>query len=225
MQETELYAPIKSFLERQGYEVKSEVQGCDIVACRPGDEPVIVEMKTGLTIALLMQGVNRQSISEVVYIAIPKGKGLRWKTTLRDGGKLCRRLGLGLLSVRSGKSPVVEAHFDPAPYRPRQIKARKTRLLREFERRKGDPNIGGQNGRPIVTAYRQDCLRIASSIAADGPQRPVVLKSSLDIAAAPAILQRDVYGWFERVERGIYDLAEPGKAALETYSDVVSSFD
>jgi hypothetical protein len=31
---------------------------------------------------------------------------------------------------------------------------------------------------------------------------------------APKILLRNVYGWFVRVERGLYTLSEPGRAAL-----------
>jgi hypothetical protein len=47
--ETELYEPVKAFLENQGYEVKAEVGSADIVACRGDDDPVIVELKTGFT--------------------------------------------------------------------------------------------------------------------------------------------------------------------------------
>ena len=36
MRETELYAPVKAFLEAQGYAVKSGLAGCDLVAVRPG---------------------------------------------------------------------------------------------------------------------------------------------------------------------------------------------
>jgi hypothetical protein len=39
--ETSLYAPVKRFLERLGFEVKGEICGCDLVALR-GDEPPIV---------------------------------------------------------------------------------------------------------------------------------------------------------------------------------------
>jgi hypothetical protein len=38
------------------------------------------------------------------------------------------------------------------------------------------------------------------------------LKSTLP--DAPKILLRNVYGWFVRVERGLYTLSEGGKAAL-----------
>ena len=32
--EVALYLPVKAFLERQGYVVRGEVRGCDLVACR-----------------------------------------------------------------------------------------------------------------------------------------------------------------------------------------------
>jgi len=42
--ETDLYAPVKQFLEDLGYEVKSEVHDCDVVAVRQDQaDPVIVE--------------------------------------------------------------------------------------------------------------------------------------------------------------------------------------
>ena len=102
MQETELYEPVKALLEGQGYEVKSEVQGCDVVAMRADEPPVIVELKTQLTMALLLQGVERLALSDTVYLAVPRGKGRRWLKTQKGAVKLCRRLGLGLIVVRLG---------------------------------------------------------------------------------------------------------------------------
>ena len=58
MKETDLYLPIKAFLEDQGYEVKAEVIDCDVVAVRNDEPPLIVELKKGLTIDLLLQGIN-----------------------------------------------------------------------------------------------------------------------------------------------------------------------
>ena len=43
--ESDLYAPVKALLEGQGYVVKGEVRGCDVVAVRGGEPPVIVELK------------------------------------------------------------------------------------------------------------------------------------------------------------------------------------
>lgn len=58
-QETELYAPLKSFFERQGYDIKGEVRTCDLVGIREDeDQPLIVEMKKSFNLALLLQGWN-----------------------------------------------------------------------------------------------------------------------------------------------------------------------
>ncbi len=223
MKETELYAPIKAYLEGQGYDVKAEVKDCDLVAIRGAEEPVIVELKLSLSIGLLMQGIDRQTITDAVYVAVPAGKGKRWVAQVKDAVKLCRRLGLGFIVVRfDAATPSVLVHCDAGPYLPRKVKARKTALLKEFERRVGDYNTGGQNKRKIITAYRQDALRIALALSA-GPNKPRVLAVELGVNNAASILQADHYGWFERVERGVYALRPSGHAALETYVDVVKA--
>ena len=38
------YAPVKALLEGQGYVVKREVRGCDVLAVRGDEPPVIVEL-------------------------------------------------------------------------------------------------------------------------------------------------------------------------------------
>lgn len=112
--------------------------------------------------------------------------------------------------------------MDPGPYRPRKALARRNALLREFSRRVGDPNTGGQTRRPVVTAYRQDALRIATRLAKRGPTGGAVLARDLGIENAAPILQKDHYGWFQRVERGVYDLSPNGREALELYRDVIA---
>ena len=64
---------------------------------------------------------------------------------------------------------------------------------------------------PIMTAYRQRALACAAALA-QGPRRPRDLKAN--IPDAPRILRGNVYGWFVPVERGVYALAESGRAAL-----------
>lgn len=48
MKETDLYPPVKRYLEGPGYTVKGEVDDCDVVAVRRGEEPVVVELKLTL---------------------------------------------------------------------------------------------------------------------------------------------------------------------------------
>ena len=82
IRETELYEPVKALLEGQGYVVKGEVGDADIVAVRDGDDPVIVELKTGFSLALYHQGIARQALSDDVYLAVPRGKGRQLKAAM-----------------------------------------------------------------------------------------------------------------------------------------------
>ncbi len=212
MRETELYAPVKAFLEGQGYEVKAEVGPADVVACRSGEPPVIVELKTGFSLALVHQAVARQAVSDAVYVAVPRGRGRAFQAALRNMHTLCRRLGLGILTVRMDDG-FVEARLDPAPYMPRQSKWKRERLLREFAKRSGDPNRGGTRG-AIMTAYRQDVVRCATHLAEAGPTKGAVVAKATGVARATRMMADNHYGWFERIETGVYGLTDAGRAAL-----------
>ena len=223
--ETTLYLPVKDFLERQGYEVKGEVRGCDLVA-RRGDEPlVVVELKLRLSLALILQGVDRLALTERVYLAVPRPSSRRRGSRslapdARDVRKLCRRLGLGLLLVGPRNVEIVE---EPVPYLPRPAKARALRLKDEFDRRLGDANIGGAVAAPIVTAYRQDALRCARALAPGGPMRIAALRAAAGVPDAARILQRNVYGWFTRTARGTYMLSDSGDAALRRFAGALAA--
>ena len=93
--------------------------------------------------------------------------------------------------------------------------SRRSRILEEHRRRQGDPAKGGSTRQPIMTAYRQQALACAVALAR-GPTRPRDLKPNLP--DAPKILLHNVYGWFVRVERGVYALSEAGRAALVRWS-------
>lgn len=210
MRETALYPPIKAFLEAQGYEVKAEVGAADVVAVRGAEVPVIVELKTGFSLALFHQAIERLAVSDLVYVAVPLGKGRTFRRTLLRNSRLCRRLGLGLISVRPSDGHVT-VHLDPAPYTPRKSPHRKRRLLGEFTRREGDPNIGGSTRRTIVTAYRQDALRCAKFLADNGPTKAALVAKGCGVATARRIMADNHYGWFKRVTPGIYALSPEGR--------------
>ena len=123
MKETDLYPHVKALLVAQGYDVKAEIGAADVVALRPGeDEPVIVELKTGFALTLFHQAVARQAMTDFVYVAVPRLPGKRFLRALKDNKTLCRRLGLGLITVRLSDGHT-EVHLDPAPYAPRKVKA------------------------------------------------------------------------------------------------------
>jgi hypothetical protein len=158
--ETDRYTPIKSFLEGQGYDLKDEVSDCDIVAVRPGEDFVVVELKTSFSLQHVFQALRRQTLTDRVYVAYSATTG-RARHNTRDIMKVCRRLGIGLITVRtSGRGTPVEVHLDPGPHSPRQNKRKRRMLLREFNLRVGDPNVGGANKCPVVTTYRDDLLAL-----------------------------------------------------------------
>lgn len=218
--EAELYPPVKRLLERQGYEVKGEVGACDVVAVRDSAAPVIVELKRSFSLELVFQGVARQRLSDRVYLAAVTPGGRAARRRRKDARTLCRRLGLGLIWLGPEGAPP-EIAVDPGPVRPRRDRRSRERLLLEFERRVGDPNCGGTSPRPRVTAYRQDALRCARALGEAGPLRAARVRDATGVARAQRILQRDVYGWFERVERGVYALTPRGRAALVEFADVL----
>jgi len=103
LNETDLYAPVKKLLEEQGYTVRAEVDRCDLVAVRGGEPPVIVELKQRFAPSLVYQGIERQRITEAVYLTVAAPTGRKaWAIWNRKRGavlQLCRRLGLGLMTV------------------------------------------------------------------------------------------------------------------------------
>ncbi len=217
IKETDLYAPIKQMLEEQGYEVKSEIGAADVVAVREGDEPLIVELKTGFSLSLIHQAIERQAITDAVYIAVPSGSGRAFLSALSANKALCRRLGLGLITVRLADG-FVEIHCDPEPYKPRQSKPRKAKLLREFARRVGDPNTGGATRRGMVTAYRQDALLCLGVLHVSGPTKAAEVSRVAGVKLARNLMADDHYGWFERVRTGVYGLTPKGMDAVGLYA-------
>ncbi|MXQ08072.1 hypothetical protein GQ651_09475 [Alphaproteobacteria bacterium GH1-50] len=221
MRETELYPPVKAFLEGQGYEVKAEIGPADVVAVRGDEPPVVIELKTGFSLAHVHQGIARQAITDAVYLCVPRKTGRPFLSQLKSMNALCRRLGLGLITVRL-KDALVEVHCDPVPYRPRQNPARRDRLLREFARRRGDPNKGGRAAKAgLVTAYRQDAIACAKWLSKEGPCKGADVAKGTGVDTATRLMADNHYGWFCRIGRGIYDLSDAGRMALSEGSETV----
>lgn len=208
--ETSLYPAVKAHLEELGFEAKGEVLGCDVVGVRAGNTPclVIAELKAGLSLDLILQGVDRAAACDEVWLAVRATR--RGRDRDQRAHRLCRMLGFGLLAVTPSTGRV-EVLVHPSLYRPRPDVKRRASLLREHSRRQGDPTPGGAARQPVMTAYRQAALRCGEALR-NGPRRV------RDLAAlepdAPRILLRNVYGWFERIQRGTYGLTLSGITAI-----------
>ena len=210
--ETSLYPPVKRFLERLGFAVKGEVRGCDVVALREGEPPVLVitELKLSFNLELVLQGVDRMAACDEVWLAVRSSR--RGRENDARVKKLCRLLGFGLLGVSSkGRvDPLVE----PTRRQPRRDPRRRSQILDEHRRRQGDPTLGGSTRQPIMTAYRQQALACAAALK-DGPRSLREVKPVAPDAAK--ICLHNYYGWFVRVARGVYGLTEAGRGALERW--------
>lgn len=209
--ETSLYLPVKAFLEAAGYFVKGEVGGCDLVGISDEYPPVVVicELKLTFNLEVLLQAVDRATVADEVWIAArisAKGRGREADKRYRD---LCRRLGVGMLGISDrGDVSVIVASISPMP---RTNPKRRSRLVREHKARRGDPVLGGSTRLPVMTAYRQQTLGCAALLA----QSPLRLRDvKAVVPEAGKILQSNVYGWFERLERGVYGLTDAGREAL-----------
>ncbi|MFK7864724.1 MAG: DUF2161 family putative PD-(D/E)XK-type phosphodiesterase [Pseudohongiellaceae bacterium] len=222
MQESDLYLPLKAFLETQGYTVKGEVKDCDVVAIRGEESPLIVELKLSLNLDVVAQAVQRLSMTPTVYIGIPPKTPIlkrRKKSIL----KMLRLLGLGLIEIGQKPQPdssTVKVLLDPSEYQPRESKPRKQRLLKEFLLRVGDPNLGGlSNNKGITTAYRQRAVKVARYLKTHGATKASVIATALEDKNARDIMYKNHYGWFERSGKGIYELSPRGAREIETWSE------
>jgi hypothetical protein len=218
VQESDLYRPVKDYLEEHGYSVRGEVKHCDIVATK-NDEIIVVELKLSINLTLLVQATERQGITDSVYVAIPRPRkfGRQWKGVKR----VLKRLELGLLVVtqRPLGSKVVK-HFDPAPGIRRKNPKRRRAVIQEIADRSGDYNIGGINRQKLVTAYRENAILIACWLKHLGPTSPKILRERGTGEKTTQILSKNHYGWFQRVERGVYAVTDPGAYEAAAYKDI-----
>ena len=229
--ETDLYAPVKAMLEGKGYTVKAEVNSCDVVGVKDNAPTVIVELKLIFSLDLVLQGIQRQSLIDDVYLAAlapdTATKRKNWRGRQRGYVKLCRMLGLGLMLVdpKAKGARTTKVLADPAPYTPRKNKRRQTRLMMEFVARQGDPNTGGVTRTKIITAYRQDALRCAAVLKGRDSLKVAEIRNVTGVQKAAAILQKNHYNWFEQTGRGLYCLSPEGRKGLRLYAEALRSLD
>jgi len=214
MKESDLYQPIKNHLQKLGYEVKGEIKNCDIVA-KKAEQYIIIELKLSLNITLLLQAVERFTLLDIVYIAIPKQCTI-FKNQNKQVKKLVARLGLGLIVVDMQKTQqYVEVINDPQSYTPRKNKRKQSALLKEFQQRIGDTEKGGSTrAKPGLTAYRQRSIRIAEYLLAHNTAKGAEINKAIDEPQATQYLYKNYYDWFIKVERGVYKISDKGRQEL-----------
>lgn len=221
IKESDLYEPIKKYLTELGFEVKGEINNCDIVAQKQ-QQLIVIELKLTVNLTLLMQAVDRLSLTDDVYIAIPKQASV-YKQNNKRLKKLIARLGLGLIIVDyQAANQYVEIIHDPKDYQPRKNKRKQSALLKEFNGRQGDTQKGGSTrAKAGLTAYRQRCIRVAEYLLSVEKARGVEINKAIDEPQATQFLRANYYKWFDKVERGVYTISETGRSELPEWLTIV----
>lgn len=213
MKETELYNPVKEFLEKLGFSVKGEIGEVDVFAMN-GEISIAVELKLNISLKLIYQAIQRQKIADYVYIAVPKRAIKSHKNNYKSLKLLLKRLSIGLIIVEQSLIKVVIEARDYDLAISKNKSKKKTKILKEFTNRKNTLNIGGSNGKKI-TAYREKVIKIALIMQDNEIYSPLFLRKKTEIVETAAILQKNYYKWFIRVKRGQYVLSEVAKIELK----------
>ena len=221
MRESDLYEPIKRHFQNLGYVVKGEVGAADVMAVRGNEPALIIELKLGFSLTLFHQATERLRMSDHVYVAVVRPEGKFGYKRLKLNQNLCRRLGLGLLTLRV-RDQFVELHCMPEQYNPRKSAKKSKQIMKLFERLDGDPNSGGATRHGLVTGYRQDAVKCATFLAISGASKGAVVAKETGVESATSLMRNNVYGWFDKVEQGVYALNSTGKKGLTDWADVIN---
>ena len=226
--ESDLYGPVRDYLEQLGYEVKGEVKDCDIAALRDG-ELIVVELKRGFTLELIYQAMDRQRVADGVYVAVPLPKRGYMSPHIPEMKSLCRRLELGLIFVGFTSKGIWQVDVAVHPKEasaPRRDRRRRLAVIREHEHRTGSANTGGVTRKKILTVYKEQALLVAKLLQDHGPMRAEDVRKLGGPANTGVILGRNALGWFDREldaggSRYLYRPNGKALAALEEYEPLL----
>jgi hypothetical protein len=223
LKETNLYDGVKSYFENLGFLVRAEVKDIDVCAVSE-DLLVGIELKKNLTVDLLVQGALRQKVCDLVYVAVPRPRRFRKNREFTNTLHLLRRLELGLLFVDVDKGLAEEilepSYFNLDKARKALVNKRK-KLLKEIKGRSLSLNEGGSSRKKLMTAYREESLKTVALMLEKGSVAPKDLKL---FGLRGSILGDNYYGWFKRIERGIYVLDNDKAPDYYCYEDYIREF-
>ena len=140
--------------------------------------------------------------------------------------KLLRCLETGLILVYFMKTKTkIEIVLHPKEYNHRRQHKKKFQIIKEINGRFKEFNKGGSPSTvERITAYKQKSIQIAYLLNQYNESSPKqLLKLGADKNTAK-MLNQNIYGWFDKVQRGIYKLNIAGKKVLDEYPDLIEIF-
>ncbi len=224
--ESDLYEPVKKLFIEMGFDVRSEVKDCDIVAVKQ-ENTIVAELKKSFNITLVYQLLQRQTFCKNVYAVIPRpkkgAKDKNWKNML----KLCKRLDFGVITVAID-SPTKLAQIICSPEGITKITnyKQKKSVEKEMVLRSEDFNKGGINCKKIVTVYREKAIKLLCVLKKEKTLTSAKLKELGYDKSEYSVLYNNFYKWFTKIEKGVYCISEEGEKALinEEYKNVVEFY-
>ncbi|OIQ59801.1 hypothetical protein MOTE_10570 [Moorella thermoacetica] len=205
LKESDLFRPVKSWLQEKGYEVYSEVcpelytsKRADVVALKD-DTAAIVELKTSLTLELVAQGAAWQEKANCVYLAVPMRGRINHQVD-----RFLEKVGLGLLEVSLEWDTWVRETVRPE-FRP--VAGLDWRQIVTEAHKTGPP--GGHAGGGYVTEYKLMISRVRQFVERhpDGVSIDAILQNCPTYYRHPkrsltTALQKIEKGWCESFEVG-----------------------
>ena len=224
--EKDMYDPVCNYLKEQGYDVRGEVKGCDIVAYKD-DVLLVVELKKAFNLKLVYQAIDRQIFAQRVYVGISRDKLKMRDASYKGMVKLLKKLDVGLLTVAMD-SPIktVQEIVTPLEDIKSQNHRKKKSVKTEFDNRSKDLNKGGSTKTKIITAYKEKAIEMLCIL----EYTDVITYGELrEMGYGPKmqnILSKNFYNWFIKIDKKTYALNEEGVEALEDikYKELVDYY-
>lgn len=211
--ETDLFLPIKEYFLKQGFLVQGEVKNCDVV-CLKDDILICIEIKKSFNLKVLYQALDRKSFSNYVYIAIIRPKNFR-KKDVKHMLKLLKELNIGLITVSFSPLKTVQVIFNPVFKNISKTK-KQNQILKEINTRNLQTNKGGSTKKDVIlTSYREMSIKIACILNVLKSAKASNLKKISGVENCYNILYSNHFGYFEKVDRGIYKLSTIGENMLK----------
>lgn len=224
LKESDLFEPLKSYFEENGYKGDGEVGSIDLYLEKDG-YTTAVELKKTLDFKSVQQAALDQKTCDFVYIGIFRPRDL-YSGSGRDKLYILKRLGIGLICV-SPKSGLIEVVCEPFVSEisnfQKYHKDKTESLKNEFRNRRIKSNTGGVNKTRLITAYKEESLLVLFyMVKLGGTAKSGEICKLTDNKNATRILYNNFNGWFDKLGKGLYSVNQNGLQALEEYGDVIS---
>lgn len=219
--EEELSKPLEDFLIKKGFLIRCEIKNCDMVAQRD-EKYYCIELKKTLSVDLLCQAVERKKMVDGVFICIPAPKYGIGSRNFKNKLKLLKELNIGLIIIYMlSKDRIVEIVSTPKIKENNKKGKKRELLIKEFDGRTGNYNRAGISKKKIITAYREKCLLVAKLLNEYGKSSPAELIRRGAPSKTQNILYKNYYRWFNRIDRGLYEISLSGKKAIDDFSAIL----